>query len=373
MVEASISSNRVSDAAMRLFSGRGVADVPPLVPSLFSVCGIAQGIASVRACGGAMGIERGGAVDVARDMLLLAETAREHLWRVLLDWPGWIGEGDFEGAGDFGRLPADYRRALFGARNPFVLEAEPLPDYAALDSMAARFEALLCSRVFGMTTAGWLELGATGFDSWMASAATGPARVFRWLRAGELFDLGAGAPPSPLPAIPDALLEAHMRGDRGADFVARPDWQGVCRETGVFTRQFSHPLLEVLIRRHGAGLLPRLVARLIELATLPARMLDLRQRLENTKPGMMNCESESRGMACVEAARGRLIHFVEIDGRVVANYRILAPTEWNFHPRGVAAKGLEGLGEGDDSTLRRRAILWIGAVDPCVEYELELV
>ena len=52
--------------------------------------------------------------------------------------------------------------------------------------------------------------------------------------------------------------------------------------------------------------------------------------------------------------------------------RILAPTEWNFHPQGAIARALAGLDGSDDNALRRQAALLIEAVDPCVGYRLRV-
>ena len=76
------------------------------------------------------------------------------------------------------------------------------------------------------------------------------------------------------------------------------------------------------------------------------------------------------GIAQVEAARGLLIHRVAVAGERVRDYRILAPTEWNFHPRGAVALGLSVLPTADERTLSHLAGLFATAVDPCVEYDV---
>ena len=75
------------------------------------------------------------------------------------------------------------------------------------------------------------------------------------------------------------------------------------------------------------------------------------------------------GIAWVEMARGLLVHWVRLepasDGERVAACRVLAPTEGNFHPRGLLAEALSALrdpGAGDDA--QRLAV----AFDPCVEF-----
>jgi Ni,Fe-hydrogenase I large subunit len=77
-------------------------------------------------------------------------------------------------------------------------------------------------------------------------------------------------------------------------------------------------------------------------------------------------------IAEVETARGRLIHYVRLDGDRVADLHVLAPTEWNFHPRGAAATGLERLSAATDEELQRKAALLIESIDPCVTYDLQV-
>jgi len=78
------------------------------------------------------------------------------------------------------------------------------------------------------------------------------------------------------------------------------------------------------------------------------------------------------GIAQVQAARGLLIHRVAIHRGRISDYRILAPTEWNFHPRGVVFQGLAALPISDADTLARQAGLFVTAVDPCVDYHVTI-
>ena len=148
--------------------------------------------------------------------------------------------------------------------------------------------------------------------------------------------------------------------------MAQPRWQGQLYETTSLSRQLDTPLLQDLSARYANGLLPRLAARLAELAQcvyLPAF------RLPAATPAPA---ARGWGLAQVEAARGRLLHAVELNGETVRSYRILAPTEWNFHPQGVTVQSLSGLNAEDIDILQRQAVLLITAIDPCVDYRLTL-
>jgi uptake hydrogenase large subunit len=108
------------------------------------------------------------------------------------------------------------------------------------------------------------------------------------------------------------------------------------------------------------------VSRLFELANLPnvlqQNFIDMQTPFNQTKNEM--------GVAQIQASRGLLIHKVELKNGVIANYQIVAPTEWNFQRSGVAELSLQTLDAHDTTTLRQHAALIINAIDPCVGFEL---
>jgi coenzyme F420-reducing hydrogenase alpha subunit len=130
-------------------------------------------------------------------------------------------------------------------------------------------------------------------------------------------------------------------------------------------------LIGSLRQDFGNGLLTRLAARLAELASLPGRIGALLDGLAPGAPALAPEAPTGRGLAQVEAARGRLIHWVRLERGMVRDHRILAPTEWNFHPCGVLPSGLRTLPADED--LPRLARLLVDAVDPCVECRIEVV
>jgi Ni,Fe-hydrogenase I large subunit len=59
------------------------------------------------------------------------------------------------------------------------------------------------------------------------------------------------------------------------------------------------------------------------------------------------------------------------DGRI-ADYRIVAPTEWNFHPRGAFVRGALALRTGKREAVRRDASRIVASLDPCVAWRVEV-
>jgi Ni,Fe-hydrogenase I large subunit len=79
------------------------------------------------------------------------------------------------------------------------------------------------------------------------------------------------------------------------------------------------------------------------------------------------------GIGLAETARGLLVHQAQVaaDGRV-ERYRVVAPTEWNFHPDGALARGLVDRQVMDGAAARRDATLLAQALDPCVAFTVEV-
>jgi Ni,Fe-hydrogenase I large subunit len=110
-----------------------------------------------------------------------------------------------------------------------------------------------------------------------------------------------------------------------------------------------------------------MLARLLELAQLPAQLRDPVAR------GIRSAASRpGTGIAAVETARGTLLHRVDLaEGRAV-RYRIVAPTEWNFHPAGAFVRGLRDCPAKTEAEARTAAALLAHALDPCIAYEVKV-
>lgn len=106
-----------------------------------------------------------------------------------------------------------------------------------------------------------------------------------------------------------------------------------------------------------------MVSRLVDLVRLAAPNGD-----DWLAHGAMNTGAR-QGLAWTEMARGLLVHWVALDsgGDRVADLRVLAPTDLNFHPQGVLARALAALpAHGSAAAARLLAV----AFDPCVEFDI---
>ena len=145
------------------------------------------------------------------------------------------------------------------------------------------------------------------------------------------------------------------------DFVLRPQWQGACAETGVWSRLRQ--------RQAAPGITSawsRLQARWIELLELISAPPEPTAALLSS--GAMPL-GDGQAIAWCEMARGLLLHWVQLhDQHRVQDYRVLAPTEWNFHPDGALAQALTQLNPSDVDA----AWCLASAYDPCVDCSVNI-
>lgn len=315
-----ITSTRPEGVA-RLAHGPDPAVVPALLGALFALCGGAHRVAAQLALQAARG---GGGADEALRQALREDTLREHLRRLWIDAPALLPE-----------LPA--------------------PAVAPLATTRAAVEAA----VLGQDAGDWLrrwQADPAGFAAaWAAQGSTWPARWLHALRKctrGQRSRVVALLPH----ASPHELQRLAQQVHADEAFARTPTWRGRTAETGTWTRLAQRGL-------DAAELWLRPASRIAEVARLVAAEGERWLSLGAVATGVRS------GLAWCEMARGLLLHAVTLDaqGRVL-RYRMVAPTEWNFHPRGPVARALALLPAQADAA---RVRLLVAAYDPCVAVRIE--
>ena len=360
----SINSSRPIQAS-RIFHGKGVSETLIMLPMLFTICATAQRCAGVRACEQALGRMAAAQIERLRESLVAMESVREHLWRILLDWPGFLDEMPKKNSmSGILALQREHRQALTAFGDPFQLSAiNDVPDSASARDFVSETGLILQQAIFGMSPAHWLDIDKPEkLEKWVLSTTTIAARLLKhviqmkWQAAGR-------CEIETLAFMQAEYMQPLLQDD---DFIRWPQWRGDCRETTCLGRVDS-PLLQQLRSRHGNGLLVRLVARLTELAQLSMALQPETGMVDENVPVPV----QNPAIGQVAAARGQLLHHVQLEDERVVRYQILAPTEWNFHPQGVVARSLARL-RGNAAEIESQARLLINAIDPCVGYELRI-
>ena len=346
--------------ANRLLADKRAIEALTIVPLLFGVCRYAQSSAARSAMSAA-----GASADFhdARPVSVLLETLHEHFSHILIDLPRAMRSDPAHG------FVGDVRRRIVNAMKGAHKDSAPsiTPELAkALQSAATR-------EIYGDAPSEWLGLEGFGaLHGWAKRYPTSTARII-----DELLDedptLGTHGSALMPDVQPQTLLKAVVPAmSLDERFEAAPTWDGVPVETGALARLRDHPLVRDIRNRCGHSIVARIVARMVELALLLEALTDeplldaeLRMRVQSLTlaPG--------EGLGAVQTARGLLLHLARVNDDRVADYRIVAPTEWNFHPAGCVVHAIGRLAADTADDLRRRAELTVRSIDPCVDCHIE--
>ncbi|MBD3842638.1 MAG: nickel-dependent hydrogenase large subunit [Campylobacterales bacterium] len=95
------------------------------------------------------------------------------------------------------------------------------------------------------------------------------------------------------------------------------------------------PLIKDAHRRYSDSVFSRIVARVCEIAQLLVHSQKLLNQIDIFEPSYIQPqqplqEISSSGISMVEAARGSLIHQVQLHHGKINNYQIITPTQWNL-------------------------------------------
>jgi hypothetical protein len=305
-----IDSPRIDPSAV--FIGRTPEEATVLASRLFSLCPVAQSIGARAATG--LPSENN------ETLALLCERLGEMLRASLLDWPGEAAPGEEISA---------LREALPLLRQ---IAKIPSPDHAAaLHALFARLGLGAAEGLFARQTAEAVN------DDAMLNL---PARQADTLASED-----------------DAAVVEAMWADRA--FSRAPALPGRVIETGIAAR-----------RGATGGLASRLAARECEMIETGVAI----QLMLKGGPAPEGLVARGAGFAAVESARGRLYHACRLDGSGrIADYRMVAPTEWNFHARGPFARTLTGAEIGCGEAAKRRVERLAFVFDPCIRAEAEVL
>lgn len=319
--------------AASLLPGKSAAQVMQFVPLLFSVCGQAQAAAAGAALQAAQQEE--GEDRSVLEQRIRCETAQEHLWRMLLDWPKLLG------------LPVQQAHFV----EWYAMLRDMPTDAANRASLQSGFE----RDWLGMGLTDWHKLG--DMENWWRTARSPAARLFAALDE-QSSGMSRADGSAMLPVWRAEQAQAACGTRWGSAFSAAPDLHGVAMETGV---RAYHP-------QFSAGRYSRVLARVL------ARLADTIELIGGAARPRLDVYSPAagEGVAVVHTARGLLMHHVLLENGIVRGYEIVAPTEWNFHPAGALVREISGLHEPDEMRLRHKVNIAALSLDPCVPYEIEV-
>ncbi len=338
--------------------GQPAHAVAARLASLFNLCGQSHHLCAELALEAARG-RPGPPSDLARQQLQI-ETLREHLRRIGLDWPLQLASDPETGA----TIQARSLRALAACPMPWQASTHPQAPVQGVADWLAR-------ECLGLPAAQWLAQWDADPQAWLTTwSAQTPGWLPELLQACKT---AADVAMAGAPALRVHTSEPELRALAGALLAApanarQPQWREQCAETGTWTRLH----LEHTQRLDSPWL--RLGARLAEAIRLAQPEAAQHSGTQWLQAASL-CVAPNEGLAWVEMARGLLIHHVRLSdssakARVEA-YHVIAPTEWNFHPRGAVAQALETLPPYAAPGVNRSILMLMTAFDPCVRFDIQ--
>jgi len=317
---------------------------------------------------------------------LWLETARDHLRSMALDWPQRLPI-----TGTTASAPPDLTW-LQGCPLPLVARGAPVTTAAALDQLG-QLRGWLESHILGQSIAHWRQAHAEplALADW-CQAHAGHLPPARFLHAWQPMASRLHMPARCLRVLHlDPSVQQQQLTELARDmvhqsgFVQQPTWHGQCVENGPWTRlrhgpqpvgmprsawwRLSARWLELLALAEAGSMAASASQKGVAMPALtasPALHAGACAANTGTAPLLATGAlwlAPGQALAWCEMARGLLLHWVQLDAQGgVLDYRVLAPTEWNFHPQGALAQAVSKLASDDHAS----ATLLAAAFDPCV-------
>jgi hydrogenase large subunit len=126
-------------------------------------------------------------------------------------------------------------------------------------------------------------------------------------------------------------------------------------EVGPLSRAMlkKTPLIKDAHRKYGDSIFSRIIARVCEIPQLLLHSKYLISQIDLNEPSYMEprvdiSQLSGIGVGIVEAARGSLIHKVNLQNGIIKDYQIITPTQWNLgngtkESLAIAQKAMVGL------------------------------
>jgi hydrogenase large subunit len=128
-------------------------------------------------------------------------------------------------------------------------------------------------------------------------------------------------------------------------------------EVGPLSRAMINktPLIIDVHKKYGDSIFSRILARIYEISQLLEHSRGLIKKIDLSQPSYIEpsidiSKLSGSGYSAVEAARGTLIHRVELESGIIKNYEIITPTQWNLsggtrENHGVSQRAMVGLSD----------------------------
>lgn len=173
----------------------------------------------------------------------------------------------------------------------------------------------------------------------------------------------------------EGVTKPNQDKDKAYTWIKAPRYEGHALECGSLPRRWLQGKYT-----KGVSTMDRLIARSDELVEIAGKLETWLEELHPEAPIITKYEpkKEGKGFGTVEAMRGALGHWIEIENGVIANYQVVTPSAWLFSPRdnqgqmGPVDYALTGLPIEDPEELTEIGRV-IRSFDPCLSCAVHLI
>jgi len=158
-------------------------------------------------------------------------------------------------------------------------------------------------------------------------------------------------------------------------WIKAPRYNGKVVEVGPIARMVINkfPFVTALMNDSGINVYTRSLARVYEILVLLKRVEEWIKEIDPEKPFYIIHEKSknAKGFGIIEAARGILGHWINIENNKIKSYQIITPTAWNMSPKdsdrrpGAAEQALIGTPIEDEKNPVEIGHV-IRSFDPCL-------
>ena len=215
---------------------------------------------------------------------------------------------------------------------------------------------VLARRLTGSNTS-LAQMSGQAFEAWLATGRTAEGAFLpRLFSRCQSVLAGVGAAVDMAELTPKAV-QAWLGRERQR---SAPD---MAYDASIWPSYAHYPVMQALVGEGGITPFARLVARLLEfLACLEGRMESMFARVSPFLAGM------GAGIGVARAARGVLVHAVQLRNGLVTDYQILSPTLWHMAEGGLFRQAVSRLRPG---CAKVSVECVLAALNPCVPVTVE--
>ncbi len=356
----------------QLFLNQPVQKVATTLDALYQLCNTAHRFAFLRLLDKCQIISLSANEILAYQLLLDLETIREHCFSIASKWRIDNNQKINKNMIDLLATLKEINGILFLTGNTLSLTDKILRAFSCIKDLVEKLEAQLTLTLIGTQFNAETVLDSShNFDYWIKTQDSDCALFLHHIQQSKFSDLG-NTNTQFLPNITTEEMTILLSNDT---FIAQPSYNRICYETTPYARQINQPLIQQLVAKYGTGLLARSAAQLLEIFELMRHIKSDYGQIyaEDIHYDIKPATNINHAIIEVEAARGKLIHSLSIQGDQVKAYQILSPTQWNFHPHGVLKQMIQTLNVSSKQDLTHKITLLVNAIDPCVGYKIEVV